>query len=138
MGALLALAGGAVAAGSVALPWLTTGSASFMTPMDATKDFGDLANGYYLLAGGIVAAVAGLALLIRLAPNMAPLLAILAIAGGGLAIGVEIAAYNRINPMLSTYGYSFSGGLTIGYGLYVGIGGGVVAVLGGLAALMRK
>jgi hypothetical protein len=109
-----------------------------MTAMDATKDFGDLANGYYLLGGGIVAAVAGLALLLKLAPNMATLLAILAIAGGGLAIGVEIAAYNHLNPMLSTYGYGFSGGLTIGYGLYVGIGGGVAAVLGGLAALLRK
>jgi hypothetical protein len=106
--------------------------------MDKTTDFGDLANGYYLLGGGIVAAVAGLALLLKLAPKMAPLLAILAIAGGGLAIGVEIAAYNYVNPMLSSYGSSFSGGLAIGYGLYVGIGGGVAAVLGGLAALLRK
>jgi len=109
-----------------------------MTAMDATKDFGDLANGYYLLGGGIVAAVAGLPPLLSLAPYLAPLLAILAIGGGGLAIGVEIAAYNHLNPMLSTYSYGLSGGLAIGYGLYVGIGGGVAAVLGGLAALLRK
>jgi hypothetical protein len=106
-----------------------------MNPMDATKDFGILANGYYLLGGGIVAAVAGLALLLKLAPNMGPLLAILAIAGGGLAIGVEIDAYNKISPQINT---TFSSGLAIGYGVYVGIGGGVVAVLGGLAALLRK
>jgi hypothetical protein len=117
---------------------MTTGSTSVLSPLDAVKDFSDLANGYYLLAGGVVAAVAGLALLLKLAPKIAPLLAILAIAGGGLAIGVEISAYNRINPLLSTYGYGFSGGLTIGYGLYVGIAGGVVAVLGGLAALVRR
>jgi hypothetical protein len=117
---------------------MTTGGTSLMNPMDATKDFGVLANGYYLLGGGIVAAVAGLALLLKLAPNMGPLLAILAIAGGGLAIGVEIDVYNKISPMLNDYGYGFSSGLAIGYGLYVGIGGGVVAVLGGLAALLRK
>jgi hypothetical protein len=109
-----------------------------MSPLDAVKDFSDLANGYYLLAGGVIAALAGLALLLRLAPRMAPLLAILAIAGGGLAIGVEISAYNRINPLLLTYGYGFSGGLTLGYGLYVGIGGGAAAVLGGLVALVRR
>jgi hypothetical protein len=106
--------------------------------MDATSNFGVLANGYYLLGGGIVAAVAGLALLLKLVPKLGSLLAILAIVGGGLAIGVEIDAYNYVNPMISSYGYGFSGGLAIGYGLYVGIGGGVVAVLGGLAALLRK
>jgi hypothetical protein len=117
---------------------MTAGGTSVMNAMDATKDFGDIANGYYLLGGGIVAAVAGLALLLKLAPKMGPLLAILAIAGGALAIGVEIAAYNHVNTMLGTYGYGFSGGLAIGYGLYVGIGGGAAAILGGLAALLRK
>lgn len=102
--------------------------------MDMTLDFTVVDNGYYLLAGGIVAAVAGLALLLKLAPKMAPLLAILAIAGGAAVIGVEIAAYDHVGREILTR----SGGLAIGYGLYVGIGGGVVAVLGGLAALLRK
>ena len=100
-----------------------------------TLDFNVVDNGYYLLVGGIVAAVAGLALLLKLAPKMAPLLAILAIAGGATVIGVEIAAYNHIGRLIPTY---FNGGLSVGYGLYVGIGGGVAAVLGGLAALLRK
>ena len=106
--------------------------------MDMTLDFNVVDNGYYLLAGGIVAAVAGLALLLKLAPKMAPLLAILAIAGGAAVIVVEIAAYDHVGRLIPTYGYGLSSGLAIGYGLYVGIGGGVVAVLGGLAALMRK
>ena len=117
---------------------MTAGGTPFWTPMDMTLDFNVVDNGYYLLAGGIVAAVAGLALLLKLAPKMAPLLAILAIAGGAAAIGVEIAAYDHVGRLIPTYGYGFSSGLAIGYGIYVGIGGGVVAVLGGLAALLRK
>jgi hypothetical protein len=117
---------------------MTLGGAAFRTPMDMTVDYNVADNGYYLLAGGIVAAVAGLALLLKLAPKMAPLLAILAIAGGATVIGVEIAAYNHVGRLIPTYGYGLNGGLSVGYGLYVGIGGGVAAVLGGLAALLRK
>jgi hypothetical protein len=105
--------------------------------MDATQ-LSDLACGYYLLAGGIIAAAAGLLLLMKLAPSLRSLLALSAIVGGALVIGVEIAAFNRINPLLSTYGYGFADGLSLGYGLYVGVAGGVAAVLGGLATLTRK
>jgi len=86
-----------------------------------------------LLAGGIVAAVLGLILLVRLAPRLGPLFAILVIAAGALLIGVEISTYNKVSELIKsdpTY--------SIGNGLYVGIGGGVVAVLGGLAALLHK
>ena len=100
---------------------------------DLTKDPTSLVNGDYLLAGGIVAAVMGLILLVRLAPRLGPLFAILVIAAGALVIGVEISTYNKVAEVVKsdpTY--------SIGNGLYVGISGGVVAVLGGLAALLRK
>jgi len=86
-----------------------------------------------LLAAGIVAAVVGLVVLIKLVPMLRPLLALVAIAAGVLVIGVEISAYNKVTETIKSYPtYS------IGYGLYAGIGGGVAAVLGGLAALFRK
>jgi hypothetical protein len=101
-------------------------------------DFSIPDNGYYLLAAGIVAAFAGLTLLIlariKVAQGLRPLLAIPAVAAGAAAIVVEVSAYNHIGKLIPT----FTGDLAIGYGLYVGIAGGIAAILGGLAALMRK
>jgi hypothetical protein len=140
IGGLLALAGGAAAIGSAWLPWLVNGNDIVIKPVDdlpalsdLTKDPTSLANGDYLLAAGIIAAVVGLVLLLKLAPRLSPLLAILVIAAGALVIGVEISTYNNVSELIKsdpTY--------SIGNGLYVGIGGGVVAVLGGLAALLHK
>jgi hypothetical protein len=133
------MAGGALAIASAWLPWAATGGEP-LKPIDIvptfselTKDPTNLVNVDYLLAAGIVAVVIGLVVLIRLAPILRPLLALVVIAAGVLVIGVEISAYNKITETIKVYPtYS------IGYGLYAGIGGGVAAVLGGLAALFRK
>jgi len=140
IGGLLALAGGAAAIASAWLPWAVNGSDSVRKPIDAMPALSDLSNdptnlvnGDYLLAGGIVAAVLGLILLVRLAPRLGPLFAILVIAAGALVIGVEISTYNMVTELIKSDPTD-----SIGNGLYVGIGGGVVAVLGGLAALLHK
>ncbi len=116
------------------MPWITLGGSPFRTPLDMNIDFSIPDNGYYLLAAGIVAALAGLALLLKLAPQARPLLEILAVAAGVAVIVVEVSAYNHVGKIIPTR----TGDLAIGYGIYVGIAGGVAAILGGLAALARK
>jgi hypothetical protein len=133
---LLALAGGAVAVASAWLPWATFMDTSTKL-IDAT-DTSRLECGYYLVAGGAIAAVCGLLLLLRTG-NLHMLLALGAIAGGALAVVVEVAAYNQVNQvndLANLTGGSI--GITYGIGLFVGIGGGVAGALGGLAGLVSR
>jgi hypothetical protein len=139
-GALLALAGGAVAVGSAWLPWMTLGSEWFRG-IDLTSADGGLANGYYLVAAGALAAACGLIMVLGMAtsPGARQLLAIGAIAGGIGACAVEAAAYMKVNDSLnlaSSIGASGGAvGMAMGWGIYVGVAGGAVAVLGGLMGL---
>jgi hypothetical protein len=133
--ALVALAGGAVALVSAGLPWQTLGSIT-RTPLSAevTGRTADLANGYYLLAGGVVAALCGLGLLLGMAKtlNAIRLLAVGAIVAGALVVGVEATAYSDISEAIK------GTPIEMGYGIYVGFVGGVVAIVGGALALRAK
>jgi len=140
LAALLALAGGAAAVGSAWLPWAVSGTGdSFFKPIEVTQDTGDLANGYYLIAAGAVAAACGLLLLLGLAKTASArmLLSLGAIGGGVVVAAVEWTAYGHINPLVTTNAtgpYAVS----LGYGLYVGAAGGVAAAVGGLLGLVSK
>jgi len=81
--------------------------------------------------GGGIAAACGLLLLLRVgrSTSLPMLLGIGAIAGGVLVVAVEAVAYGRINDTIN---------LSIGYGLYVGIGAGVVGALGVLLGLFNR
>jgi hypothetical protein len=141
MGGLLALVGGAVAVVSAWLPWFALGNDPMNTdwwgkPIDLTTDASTgLANGNYLIAAGALAAICGLLLVLGIAktPGLRLLLAVGAIAGAVGIGAVELAAYNKVNE-----GLALSGGYAIGWGLYVGAGGAVLAGLGGLATFVSK
>jgi hypothetical protein len=133
---LLALAGGAVAIGSAWLPWaVTTSGDSLIKPIEQTSDTSDLANGYYLIAAGAVAAVCGLVVLLGLVKTSSSrmLMSLGAVAGGAVVLGVEFVAYNHVNDL--TTGFSI---VSMGYGLYLGAGAGVAAAVGGLLGLVSK
>ncbi len=137
--ALLALAGGAVAIVSAWLPWLT-GMGSDMKPIDIT-DTSTLACGYYVLIGGAVAAACGLLLLMRFGrgTSMPMLFALGAIVGGALVIAAEYVAYGKVNDTINAMGgLAGEAGIAMGYGLYVGIGGGIAGAVGGLLALVNR
>jgi len=140
IGGVLALAGGAVAIVAAWLPWMT-GSGASVNAMDAT-DMTILECGYYLLIGGGIAAACGLLLLLRLGnvPSLSVILGVGAIAGGALVIAVEVLSFGKLNDAINAfnaYGYA-SGAPSLGFGLWVGIGAGVVAALGGVMSLGRR
>jgi hypothetical protein len=135
LGALLALAGGAVAIGSAWLPWAATSSGDSLTkPIEMTTT-SDLANGYYLIAAGAVAAACGLIVLLGLAKmaSARTLLSLGAIAGGALVLVVEYVAWGDVNPLTGAGSI-----VSIGLGLYIGAAGGVAAVVGGVLGLASK
>jgi hypothetical protein len=129
---VVAIVGGVIAIASTFLPWVTLGGASLIMPLESTKEFGDLANGYYLLGGGIAAVVAGLAMVSRALPGLSKLLALVAIAAGALVLGAEVSAYNHAQDLIKSFD------VAVGTGVYVGAVGGAVAVLGGLMGLFSK
>jgi hypothetical protein len=139
IGALLALGGGGVALVSAWLPWLSGGGVH-----GNAIDFNDasiMECGYYLLLGGAIAAVCGLLLLLRVGKGSAPssLLALGAMVGGILVVAVEVLAYGKVNDLINAYGTYLPGyGVSIGYGLYVGLVAGIVAALGGVVALLNR
>lgn len=133
---LLALAGGAAAVASAWLPWATFMNTSTKL-IDAT-DASRLECGYYLVAGGAIAAVCGLLLLMRTG-GMQMLLGLGALAGGILIVVVEVMTYNQVNQLSDLANLSGgSSGIGYGIGFYVGIGAGVVGALGGLAGLLSR
>ena len=143
MGGLLALVGGAIAVGSAWLPWFALSNDPMKTeawvkPINVTGGDLGLANGNYLIAAGAVAAICGLLLILGIArtPGLRLGLAIGAIAGAVGIGAVELSAYQKVSESVTAFG-SFSD-LAIGWGLYVGAGGAVLAGLGGLAALVSK
>jgi hypothetical protein len=138
LAALLALAGGAAAVGSAWLPWAASATGdSFFKPVELTSDTGDLANGYYLIAAGAVAAACGLVLLLGLVKTASSrmLVSLGAVAGGAVVVAVEFVAYNHVNDLVTALG---SSSVSIGMGLYVGAAGGVAAAVGGLLGLTSK
>jgi hypothetical protein len=142
-GAVLALIGGAVAVGSAWLPWSAfsgdaLNSSFWAKPIDLTTAEGGLANGYYLIGAGVVAAVCGLLMFLGVAksPGQRLGLGLLALAGA-IGVGVvEFSAYNKINDLASLVGADT--GFAIGFGLYVGAGAALVAGVGGLMAMTAK
>ncbi len=137
LAALLALAGGAVAIGSAWLPWAATSSGdSLIKPIESTSG-SDLANGYYLIAAGAVAAACGLLLLLGLVktPSARMLLSLGAIAGGAAVLAVEFVAMDDVNKVINL---GFGQTVSIGIGLYLGAAGGVAAAVGGLLGLVSK
>jgi hypothetical protein len=121
------------------LPWISSSGQSAI-PMDAT-DMSDLACGYYLLIGGGVAAACGLLLLLRIVsgPSMPVLFGIGAIAGGILVVAAEVVAYGHVSDVINlSNSFGADSGVAIGFGLYVGIGAGVAAALGGLLAMANR
>ena len=133
---LLALAGGAAAIASAWLPWATFMGTSTKL-IDAT-DASRLECGYYLVAGGAVAAVCGLLLFMRTG-GMQTLLGLGALAGGILVVVVEVMTYNQISQVSDLANlYGGSGGLSYGIGFFLGAGAGVAAALGGLAGMANR
>ena len=132
---LLALIGGAVAVGSAWLPWYMASSDPMQTaawgrPIDLTKELATLANGYYLIGAGALAAVCGLLLIIGAgrSPGARMLLGLGALAGAVGVGAIEFSAYGKVND----------NGLTYGFGLFVGVGAAVFAGLGGLVGLTSR
>ena len=137
LAALLALAGGAVAVGSAWLPWAATSSGdSLIKPIESTSG-SDLANGYYLIAAGAVAAACGLLLLLGMVktPSARMLLGLGAIAGGAAVLAVEFVAMDDVNKVINL---GFGTTVSIGLGLYLGAAGGVAAAVGGVLGLVSK
>ena len=105
--------------------------------IDAT-DASRLECGYYLVAGGAVAAVCGLLLFMRTG-SMQTLLGLGALAGGILVVVVEVMTYNQISQVSDLANlYGGSGGLSYGIGFFLGAGAGVAAALGGLAGMANR
>jgi hypothetical protein len=131
MAGLRALLGGLVAIASAWLPWIHDSSGLFSPRAIDATNMADLACGYYLLIGGGIAAACGLLLLLRVGRStiLPMLLGLGAIAGGVLVVAVEVAAWGKTNGAVN---------LSISYGLYVGIGAGVVGALGGLIGLGNR
>jgi eukaryotic-like serine/threonine-protein kinase len=139
MPALLASSGGVAALVSAFLPWVVMGDA-VLRPNDTTlavddliRDPMNLANGDYLLVGAVLAAIVGVALLLKLTPKFTPILAISAIAAGVLIVGVETSVYVRVIDVIKQHP-TFS----IGSGLYVGALGGAAVIVGGLTQLAAR
>jgi len=136
---LIATAGGAVAIASAWLPWITDSATGYtatrMNMEDASFSAFSMPPVSYMLIGGAIAAVCGVLLLLRVrsGTGLALLLGLGAIAGGALVVAVDVVAYGKINDTIN--GLS---GYAIGFGLYVGIGGGVVGALGGLLSLRGR
>lgn len=139
MGGLLALLGGAIAVGSVWLPWFMLASEPFNPdywgqPIDMT-DAGELANGNYLIVAGAVAAACGLLLVLRLGRSSLRLLLALGAIGGAVAVGaIEFRAYQKLSDAVNAWG----GAPAIGWGMYVGAAGAAIAALGGVLALLSQ
>jgi hypothetical protein len=132
---LLALAGGAAAVASAWLPWATFMDTS--TKLIDSTDTSRLECGYYLVAGGAIAAVCGLLLLMR--TGSLQLFGLGALAGGILVVVVEVMTYNQVNQFSDLANlYGGSAGISYGIGFYLGIGAGVVGALGGLAGLVSR
>ncbi len=130
----LALAGGILAIATGWLPWETLGPLA-LNPMDSdvTSRSSDLANGYYLVGAAALAAICGLILFLAnpRTSTFGVLLGIGAILGGALVLAVEAKAYSNMSPDVSA-------GASLGYGLYLGIAGGALAIVGGLLAVRKR
>ena len=83
-----------------------------------------------------MAAVAGLVLLLKLMPDLSLILALAAVAAGAVVLGVEYKAYDEASRSVTYLGSG--SGVTVGMGLYVGVGGGIAAIIGGLLGLVGK
>jgi hypothetical protein len=134
MAGLIAAVGGAVAIASAWLPWVTFAGQGFWKPIDLTGT-SDLANGTFLIGGGAVAVVAGMALLLGLVRTrgLTTLAGVAAVVGGALVIAVEAVAYSQ--HISADVGFGIKP--DPGSALYAGIAAGAVAIAGGALALRK-
>jgi hypothetical protein len=149
LGGLLALAGGIAAAASSFLPFVVRGDDLMnMDNWDRLWDYGDWdpatltsANGKYLVAAGVVAALAGL-LLASGRGRAIPIRFLAALVGVSAAVVVlafSYEAYGSASTALDLAGTMPNAPLTtMGFGLYAGFGGGVAVILGCLVALAGR
>ena len=140
LGGVVALIGGAVAVASAWLPWAATpGGDSLYRPVEMTGSMTDIANGYYLIAAGVIAAVAGALLLAGLArtANLRSILAVAVVLAGIAVLAVEFGAYGHVNQMI-TDNVGGAGFVKMGIALWVGAAGGVAAIAGGVLGLVLK
>lgn len=153
LGAILAIVGGALLAVGSFLTWAeVSGGGTSVTAKGI-----DGSDGYITLVAGIVALVAGLAM----ARRTARLLAILALLGGliGGAVGLydaltaedsvldtaaeELAptlgaSVDEVRALLDQAVDAGEISISISIGLYVVIGGGILALVGGLASMRGR
>jgi hypothetical protein len=148
-GGLLVLLGGLAAAASAFLPMLIIGDS--MTNPDNWvtlwhPESWDLSvftepNGAYLLGAGLVAALCGLLLFVGMVRGIPArfLLALAAVAAAVIILAFHYADYGRASALVDQAGASpFADLTTMGFGLYVGIAGGVAIILGSLTALASR
>ena len=97
----------------------------------------DIANGYYLIGGGAVAAVAGLLLLVGIAKSagLRSLLALVAVVAGAAVLAVTYSAYSHVNEQISYFGASQ---LKMGMAIYAGAAAGIASIVGGVLGLVAK
>jgi hypothetical protein len=135
---LIALIGGVAAVGSAWLPWTATSSGdALLRPIQVTASMSDLANGYYLVGAGAVAAVVGLLLLVGLgrAAGARMLFGLVAIIAGVALLAVTYTAYGHVNDQITYFGASQ---VKLGNAIYAGAAGGIAAIVGGLLALIAR
>jgi hypothetical protein len=138
---MLALIGGAVAVGSAWLPWMTVGGSGW-SGIDATTSDMGLANGNYLVGVGILAAICGLLVALGAARASGRMLLGLGVLLGAIGIlGVEVAAYLKMSDFVSefnSFGTLADINASVGWGIFVGAGGGLMAGVGGLLTLAAR
>jgi hypothetical protein len=135
---LIALVGGAAAIGSAWLPWTATASGdALLLPINVTASMSDIANGYYLIGGGAVAAAVGLLLLVGVAKSagLRSLLAIVAVVAGVAVLAVTYTAYNHVSEQITYFGASQ---IKMGTAIYAGAAAGIASIVGGVLGLVAK
>lgn len=125
--AWLLLGGGVGAAAGSVLPWgdITTFLGTFA--VSGTRGDGK----FTMVAGLFLAVVGGLVLLTRASHNLVVLALFAACAV------VAVAGYNLFNPSLLDGGVDVLGDIEVGYGLWLTLGAGVAALVGGALLVQR-
>lgn len=160
-GGLLALVGGAVAAGSAWLPSAVVGEGlmnqdNWLRPWDkwiqmqwspaiTPGAYGDWdpthPSGHLLVVAGVVVALCGLVLMLGMARAIPArfLLALGAVGGAVFVLAMEYAAYGFVVDAIDSANLLGSPDLiTMGFGLYLGVAGAAAAIVGSLVALAGR
>jgi hypothetical protein len=142
VGDLVALAGGIVAIVGAPLAWISV-SAEGMSEDIGGLDEGLLAGKVALALGVLIVVVAGIAIL-KLVKIQWPVAALIELALGVLVLAVLVLVY--FTDILSDHSFqdisdlykAMGGSASIGIGIIVEIVGGLLAIGGGVLALVKK